>query len=418
MSTQSDNIITSSNVYDRLKHIFYPAFYFVFGTAWIYFLSSYLHVIPNGIAIQINDAIFHLDTSIWINRIENPNWTEISVSHPLRPFIWAELARYLSLTVDTDLGVSAVYGAKLLNALLFGVALVCLTSFSKQLLNDNIKVFLICFFTMMCSTVAVVATPDHFGISFSLLIISVYFAHLDKNLGYLIFLQILMLVLLGGTTITNALFPSLMICYLLYRENATIVNIYRKYRAKINTVAFILVSVAILFVLVSKWDRLASGDSYFVKFFNFRLIDEPLVAIQYSLSAIIYPIVSVAPHIVESRVSLEPINFSNINPFNIFTSLIWLYCLIKGVSLMWQSSTSRLLLLALSAWLFFNIILHNLWGDEFFLFSPHWTISLLVSFIYFAKKTKLTALLLLITPLLLGQLLFFIKVENLLSLLY
>ena len=31
----------------------------------------------------------------------------------------------------------------------------------------------------------------------------------------------------------------------------------------------------------------------------------------------------------------------------------------------------------LLSWIAFNVVFHNFWGDEFFLFSPHWSWALL-----------------------------------------
>jgi hypothetical protein len=50
-----------------------------------------------------------------------------------------------------------------------------------------------------------------------------------------------------------------------------------------------------------------------------------------------------------------------------------MFLLIAAVAYGLSSTKARTWTLWLLGWAAFNVIFHNLWGDEFFLYSPHWS---------------------------------------------
>ena len=67
-------------------------------------------------------------------------------------------------------------------------------------------------------------------------------------------------------------------------------------------------------------------------------------------------------------------------------------------------------------WVAFNLIFHNLWGDEFFLYSPHWSWCLGAVLLAGARRLPPWLVVLLAVPLIVGQVATLIAYRNALGL--
>jgi hypothetical protein len=94
------------------------------------------------------------------------------------------------------------------------------------------------------------------------------------------------------------------------------------------------------------------------------------------LFAFLAPVIGPVPYRTFERehvvLSYEPVSFGQYSAIQWIGVVAWAallaFCIWRAVS----EPQSRRWTLWLLAWITFNLVFHNLWGDEFFLYSPHW----------------------------------------------
>jgi hypothetical protein len=146
----------------------------------------------------------------------------------------------------------------------------------------------------------------------------------------------------------------------------------------------------------------------FLTFFNNRILHDPREAGMYAILSLVHPAIGPNPSVVEIYRGLSMVSY---NPFTI-TRYSWIQgvgviawvtllfrCARKGL----QEDRTRPYVWLLLSWLLFNAILHNLWGDEFFLYSPHWSWALMGLILLGARHVSLRFIAAMVIPLVVAQ---------------
>lgn len=371
MKTSSSwSIVIAGKQYHELAIITVSA---IFGAVYIYWLSGYMFVVPGSIITTKADLAFNSDMPFWIERVQTPFWSENSISHPLRPFTWAYLARFAGslFGIVLDPVSAATVAVKLLNAVMLGIAYGWFAWFCRTLGLEQRTILLLTLCFALFSTNAVVALPDHFGISMALCITSFAVLFLPISFARKLWIEAGLSLVIGGTTITNVLLPVLAIGYLIQTSGNGLLPLFWRLKWIVLSLAIVLLlgGAALLY---DKWDRIAGGQSLTVVYMHLRLLKDPISALQYALAAVVYPVVAPMPAIVEQRLTLEPIRFSQLDPAYVASAIAWLIVLQNVLRASLAGTARGAVVFVLAPWFLFNTIFHNLWGDEFFLFSPHW----------------------------------------------
>lgn len=217
--------------------------------------------------------------------------------------------------------------------------------------------------------------PDHFAVSAGLLplafAIFLFGWNRQIRLSPCIGLLLMTAVLAGGVCITNVLLPLLLILTLLWRH----------WRLQMRWLG-ITALVAILIVIpASAFVRSLPNDYPLVwqmrMWLNMRLMDDPAGAGKRIFRGVIHP--AIGPD-----ADIDSNNFFRV-PMLTYEPLrhdypLWPYDWLRSVS-----ASAWLILLALSLrqlsvpqsvlliWITWNLVFHNIWGDEYFLYSPHYS---------------------------------------------
>lgn len=242
-----------------------------------------------------------------------------------------------------------------------------------------------------------VCLPEHFALSHGLLCASLAVVLTGWPLRRRLALLALLTVAAGGVTVTNSLYPLGAFLFLLLRASPGLSGL-RAFAARHPrrvAVGSLLVAGALgaggtaagLAVLRRARDPRAEmlvgkirGD------LHGRLYRAPAASASYLLRGLIDPVIGPTPSLqADGRmVSYEPAGgryksygFWPYDRLQGAAALGWLALLVGATCTALRSSATRGVALGLLAWLTFNGLLHNVWGDEFFLFSPHWSWALL-----------------------------------------
>jgi len=256
----------------------------------------------------------------------------------------------------------------------------------------------------------IVALPEHLGISNGLLSLAFIIPLVITNtrlrttaLGFLT-------VPIGGTTITNAVFPLASLAQESLKS--------RYMRIALGVITVLGLAGFVLFFAEPERvgiviDRILGGRGYsinwfIVTFLNNRLISDPWGAGTYAMLSLVYPVIGPAPYVRAVPGSLMMVSYS---PF-VITEYSWIQligviawvvllgtCVFNGH----RDGRTRRFVWLLVLWLGFNGVFHNVWGDEYFLFSPHWSWALMGLVILGVRHVSLKFTAAMVFPIVIGQ---------------
>ncbi len=341
---------------------------------WLLSLSLWLGVKPGSVIARRVDALFDSDTALSISRLSDDRpkpflhsrylvhsfetfvWRPISrtLQRPLRPFVNAAELRILVPMILVASIAAAGFGA----LLMIGLG----TSAPKSI------VALVFVLYLAFTSNVIVALPEHYGISSGLLTMS--FLTWMRGARRTRSGQARLIALgaaAAGTTISNGVLTLLCFARDLKRPRRWIAA------AAAGCLGFGL-GIAIL-------ARTSSSVNWYVQSFsNERLIDHPASAAIYGLAGLVYPAIGPVPPIPtverangrQLNVSYEPIEWGQFDKWQIVPSIVWCVLLATAIFGGLRNRDTRAGASVLILWVLFNLTLHNLWGDEFFLYSAHW----------------------------------------------
>lgn len=351
---------------------------FVLAFAAYLAISRYLLVAPDTVVTLRNNVLFETDSGVRLRYLTDPGTRAASrlefLQHPAFFLFWRPIGLGLAWLLRGILSPAAgsVLAAQLMvcGAAAAGAAAVWGIARGVQAPRSSAAIVLV---LMVLATVTVlVVVPEHWAMAQGLMLIACWGMVGPGRPGpaRLTWLGILC-VLIAGTTITNAMFGLLLLFTL-----APALGI----RIPIRRRAPWLVAAAVPVLILAGWGL--SRLPHVAGFLNLRLIENPARAIAYVAFGLIGPIVGPVPHegVLREHLTLsyEPFSFGMYSTVQWIGVIAWAGLLLVCAWHAVRDPGTRRIAGFLLAWIAFNLTFHNLWGDEFFLYSAHWAWALIV----------------------------------------
>jgi hypothetical protein len=375
---------------------------------WFLILSHWLLVAPGTIMIERRDVFLEADTALILSYIAGEEGTVVPpqflVVHPLYLYTWRPVA--LALSVPLELFWSAehalILAGRIMMALIAGggVGLLALLSARRGVRLAHNALLFAMYLLFTANTLAVL--PGHLGLSSGLLSLA-FFLLLEVKSTYRRTVALAFLTLLiGGTTVTNSVFATACLLFPL-RRNPRLVGLLSPRRAAVAAAIALLGVLPACILLASK------ASNYVNSYLNLRMVTDPLKAGLYGLLGLVYPAIAPNPHtIVEgdlklNMLSYEPLGLYQYSGIQGIGAIAWVVLLTTCTAKALRDNDVRPHAWLLLSWIGFNAVLHNVWGDEFMFYSPHWSWALMALVILGARDRPLRFLAVLVTPIMIGQ---------------
>jgi hypothetical protein len=290
---------------------------------------------------------------------------------------------------------ASVYAATVMVGIFFGLGVGSLMHVAVRC-GMKYRTFLMLLPIHLLATSQVVACiPDSFGVSAGLLSLSL--AVYVSNLSFPAHLiaQTMLAVLLGGTTLTMAGFPILCVLALCVAagrfDSVSLILRYRKSTALVCIGLAICLSGLAYYVirsdpeghLRSKFRKICRENDI-----TFARMKNPARALYYVAMSSVYPIVGPDPKVVRqhafkgahddehSIMSFDPWRPSDYSLFNGVAAVAWIILLCLSLRASGREVGTLRVRNLLLIWIIGNSLFHLPWGDEAFLYSPHWSFCL------------------------------------------
>ena len=345
------------------------------AAVWFMLLSGWLGMTPGNVITKRHNVAFSSDTGLWVQRMINDTRPPALVVHPLELILWRPpcraLQHLLGLFLPAD--YAGVLATRLLVAAIagIGVGFMAFLGLHNRIKTTQLLLLLIMYLLFTCNSTA--ALPEHFGISNGLLSIAFVFPIVAATLELKAIVLAVLAVLCGGTTITNVVFPA--VSYLHYCVRSMRTKIYLATAAAVGGLG------TFVFLYIRTWTL-----SHFIsRYSNVRLLHHPLRAALYAICTLVTPAVGPSPQVlrlpgwdmVSYEPALEPFHLSYYFGFQAMGAIAWAMLLVTCISRGLRDERTRAYMWLPLGWILFNFILHNMWGDEFVLYSPHWSWALM-----------------------------------------
>jgi hypothetical protein len=345
------------------------------AAVWYIVLSGWLGMIPGTVIATRHNVLFSSDSALWAQRMIGDARPSAHVVHPIETFLWRPLCRALQhlLGLFLPLDYAGLLATRLLVAAVAGVGVgfMAFLALHNGIKTTQLILLFIVYLLFTCNSTA--ALPEHFGISNGLLSIAFVFPIVAASLELKAIVLAALVVLCGGTTLSNVVFPA--------------VSYFHYCLKSMRTKMFVAATVtagglgAFLFLYIRTWTL----SHYIAKYSNLRLLRHPLQAAVYAISTLVAPAVGPTPQVLRipgwDMVSYEPgletFHLSYYLGFQAIGAIAWAILLITCVFKGLRDERTRAYMWLPLGWLLFNFVLHNMWGDEFVLYSPHWSWALM-----------------------------------------
>jgi hypothetical protein len=335
-------------------------------------LSRYLLVARDTVVTQRNNVLFETDTSVRLRYLADAGAEAVGrlemAQHPALFHVWRPLGRLLSMVLTPLLpaGEGRVLAAQLLVCGFAAAAATVLFVLARRWGAGTARALLGTALFVLATSSVLLVVPEHWAMASALM--AACFAGVSATAA-MTPLRGLWLALLAAlvtlTTVTNALFAALVGMTFLRRAGWQ----------RVERAAWIALGIAGVAGIALIVPRMV-GMRAVAGFFNFRLRDAPFEAVIYSAFALLGTIVGPVPRTSVERehivLSYEPVSFALYSPVQWVGVLAWAmvlgFCIWTGL----RSRDTRGWTAWLLSWIVFNVLFHNIWGDEFFLYSPHY----------------------------------------------
>jgi hypothetical protein len=368
---------------------------------WFMLLSGWLKSVPGSVVAKRQNVLFNSDSSIWLDRIVGNAKSPEAAVHPLEIVFWRPPVRALQhlLELFMPADYAGIFAARLVVAVMHGLGVGFLAYLALRIGVKLPQCILLFIIYLLFTSNATAALPEHFGISNGLLsitfVVPIFLANDVMRTGFLL----AMVVLCGGTTITNALYPVAALWQYFFKSA----------RARL----IVLLATVPLGLLAGVFLYLKSYTiHHFVNDYStFRLLHDPLRAGVYAIYTFLSPAVGPTPRVMREpgwdMVSYEPahdvLRLSYYLGFQAIGAIAWLVllirCTIRGI----RQEGTRLYVWLPLGWILFSAVFHNIWGDELLLFSPHWSWALMALVILGARDLSLKFVTAVFVPLVASQ---------------
>jgi len=335
-------------------------------------LSRYMLVARDTVVTLRNNVLFETDTSVRLRYLADAGAEAVGrlelAQHPALFYVWRPIGRMISIVLTPLLpaGEGRVLAAQLLVCGFAAGAATVLFVLALRWRAGMARAVLVTAVFVLATSSVLLVVPEHWAMASALMVACFAGVSAAVPLSVLRGLWLgLLAILITLTTVTNAMF-------------ATLVGMTYLRRAgwqRLERAAWLAIGLAGIAGLALIVPRLV-GMRAVAGFFNFRLWQAPLDAAVYTVFAFVGSITGPLPHTSVERehivLSYEPISFSLYSPVQwpgvIAWTLLLGFCIWRGL----RAADTRGWTAWLLAWVAFNVLFHNIWGDEFFLYSPHW----------------------------------------------
>lgn len=386
-----------------------------------FFSVSYrLMALPDRTFATRTCALFHTDVREAVLTMRTS--TATSVKHPLARELWwpigyiARNALEPSMPADTAKSIAACLAMALFAS--FGVLACALASTAFGAAPSRVLAVLP--IAALSTANVITLIPEYYGISYFLLSVTFLIAVAVRGRTRTVLL-IVLTGLLAATTITNMIFGVL--C-LLMPERGAEWGRPALLAMRAMVVALVVTSIVLLAGAFGGFtsqyqelDRnLASQDQLtgsILRSLRLGRIATPDRLLTYSGLAWVYPVVGPTPHIASVHpfptilqrptssssdgrldLSYDPWAPQDYGIINGVSAIAWVAFLVWGtVALFRAGGDGRKTLGVLSIWICGNILVHLVWGDEMFMYSPHWSWAVAAIPLLAAKWVPIPALL-------------------------
>jgi hypothetical protein len=342
---------------------------------WFVLLSGWLGVTPGSVITKRQNVLFNSDTNLWVDRMIGNAQSPERLVHPLEVLIWRAPCRGIQrlLGVFLPFDYAGLLAARLLVASVAALGVGCLAYLALYLGVKTTHMVLLFTMYLLFTSNTTLSLPEHFGISNGLLCIAFVFPIVVANPELRVAFLAALTVLCGGTTITNVLFP--LASFVKYCLKAT--------RAKLYAAATAMAAGlgAALFLYI----RSFTIHHFVGKYLSLRWFRDPFEAGIYAIYAFVAPAIGPAPRMlrfpgwdmVSYEPALQPLRLSYYAGFQAIGAVAWVLLLVTCTVKALQDDRTRAFVWLPLGWVLFNIAFHNIWGDELFLYAPHWSWALM-----------------------------------------
>jgi hypothetical protein len=369
--------------------------------------SEILGVQPGQPIAERCDALFQSDAGQRVQDIRRGQSSFGMGSHALVHLLWPRVLHSLAHAFP-DQNSASVWIGRITVALAAGIGWGILACGLVRMGIPGNRLILLSPVAMLASSQCLVALPDHFGLSAGLLTASlgVYLLAISSTQSFRHRRSLALLcALTAGVCITNVLLPlSLLIILLQQRYRPAWGNHYYGY--------FIIIFMIVIAISIRLIERAGPNTPLVWQakhWLNLRLIREPDEAAKRILRGTVEPVIVSTPMIDTNNlfqhemVTLEsPAMHYELWPYSGWQSIAaasWMIAWIVAVSHGLLSRPARGPTMILMIWIIWNLIFHNLWGDEFYLYSPHYSWALIAILLLNHYQWMMVMMM----PILLGQ---------------
>lgn len=349
----------------------------VAAVAWLTWLSGWLGVKPGTVLTKHSNVLFSSDTSLWMLKMwGKPTFADVThLIHPLQIFFWSRPCRAAGAVAGIFLPYldAQIFGARLFVATIAGTGIAFLAWLALRNGIRTVECLTLFVMYFLFTSNATICLPEHFGISNGLLTVAFVAPLLAASSRVRLFILGIMIVPIGGTTITNAIFPIL----------SLIQSGLKSARLRLGALA-VGSSIALGGAYLASRHS-AMFHTFIDTYMRWRFVHDPLATGAYLFYFLVSPAIGPRPLIVQSwagpMVSYEPVHgsLSLTCYFGIqaIGAIAWAVLLCRCALAAYRRPAARPAVKLLVGWLLFNCVLHNVWGDELLLYSAHWSWALM-----------------------------------------
>jgi hypothetical protein len=379
---------------------------------WLVLLSGWLGVTPGSILVSRQNVLFNSDTNLWIQEMVWAHKPFTRAVHPLQVYLWRAPCALLghvfqSFTTREGAGILA---ARVVVASVAGTGTGFLALVASEVGLGGAQLLLLFTMYLGFTVSSTIALPEHFGISNGLLATAFAVPIVLRSSRLKTAALAILAVMCGGTTITNVLFPIASLWRYCVRSSrvrwaiagALLLTVvlaaffYRDAHEEIHTPPGVRTK-AILTPLVPGlaplYLRATMIDIYVTEYLNLRLIREPANAAVYALFGIVAPAIGPAPlvainkgaEMVSYEPSRRPVQLAFYWAPQLAGASAWIALLALCAYNAVRDPRTRDWVWLPIGWITFNLVFHNIWGDELLLYSAHWSWALMAIVILGAR---------------------------------
>lgn len=345
-----------------------PLVVLALAAGWFFWLSGRLGVVPGSVLVDRIDAFFQSDLAFSLAVFGGlPPPDHLWIVHPLVPSLWSWCIR--AATGWSASSAWQLWTARWLVALVAGAGVASIVELARRLGASTRRTAVLAILALLASANVLVALPEHFGLAAGCMAVGFVAWMLGRPL-----VSWLGVALAAGTTITHGALAILLgLAQLRHR------------RAWLIVLVLALASCGTLWLMRNRF------GPYVTRYAHGRLVQAPSRSLEYAAFGLVAPIVAPQPRIWSGwrdphggrwppaafKVTFEPVHLEDYDRVGTLAVAAWAALLAVAMVECWEDRSTRSGLIVLVGWLAFNLALSNLWGDEFFLYSPHWSWALL-----------------------------------------